>query len=92
MEALGYEYYENYEELLKDCDVISIHVPLTKDTENMIAAKQLSEMKKTAILVNCSRGGIVNEADLIEALNAGEIAGAGLVCLSAKNCIRGILF
>ena len=44
----------------------------------MIAAKQLKEMKNTAILVNCSRGGIVNESDLIEALNNGEIAGAGL--------------
>lgn len=78
IEELGYEYYGDYEELLKDCDVISIHVPLTKDTENMIAAKQLKEMKNTAIIVNCSRGGIVNEADLIEALNNGEIAGAGL--------------
>ena len=78
IEELGYEYYGDYEELLKDCDVISIHVPLTKDTENMIAAKQLKEMKNTAIIVNCSRGGIVNETDLIEALNNGEIAGAGL--------------
>ena len=78
IEGMGYEYYANYEDLLKDCDVISIHVPLTKETENMVSAKQLKEMKNTAIIINCSRGGIINEADLIEALDSGEIAGAGL--------------
>lgn len=77
IEGMGYEYYANYEDLLKDCDVISIHVPLTKETENMVSAKQLKEMKNTAIIINCSRGGIINEADLIEALDSGEIAGAG---------------
>lgn len=51
---------------------------LTKETENMVSAKQLKEMKNTAIIINCSRGGIINEADLIEALDSGEIAGAGL--------------
>lgn len=78
MEGMGYEYYGDYEALLKDCDVISIHVPLTEQTENMIGKKQFAKMKKTAIIINCSRGGIINEADLIEALNSGEIAGAGL--------------
>ena len=56
IEGMGYEYYANYEDLLKDCDVISIHVPLTKETENMVSAKQLKEMKNTAIIINCSRG------------------------------------
>ena len=70
IEGMGYEYYANYEDLLKDCDVISIHVPLTKETENMVSAKQLKEMKNTAIIINCSRGGIINEADLIEALDS----------------------
>ena len=46
IEELGYEYYGDYEELLKDCDVISIHVPLTKDTENMIAAKTAERNEK----------------------------------------------
>ena len=78
IEELGYEYYGDYEELLKDCDVISIHVPLTKDTENMIAAKQLKEMKNTAILLNAGRGSAVNTEDLCEALIQGEIYGAGL--------------
>lgn len=78
VEEMGYEYYSDYEELLKACDVISIHVPLTEQTENMIGEKQFALMKKTAIIINCSRGGIVNEPDLIAALDAGEIAGAGL--------------
>lgn len=78
VEALGYEYFSDYEELLKVCDVISIHVPLTEQTENMIGAKQFDLMKNTAIVINCSRGGIINEPDLIQALNEGKIAGAGL--------------
>ena len=77
IENTGAEYYEDYEELLKVSDVISIHVPLTDDTRNMIAKEQLAMMKKTALLINCSRGGIINEVDLVEALKNGIIAGAG---------------
>lgn len=78
VEELGYEYFSDYEKLLEDCDVISIHVPLTPQTENMIGEKQFAKMKSTAIIINCSRGGIINEPDLIRALNDGSIAGAGL--------------
>lgn len=77
VEGYGAQYYENYEDLLKASDIISIHVPLTDETRNMIGKKQLAEMKKTALIINCSRGGIINEADLVEALKAGKIAGAG---------------
>lgn len=77
VEGYGAVYYENYEDLLKVSDVVSIHVPLTDETMNMISKKQLTEMKKTALIINCSRGGIINETDLAEALKAGEIAGAG---------------
>ncbi len=77
IEALGAEYYQDYEELLRVCDVVTIHVPLTEETRNMISAKQLKTMRKTALLINCSRGGIINEADLVEALREGTIAGAG---------------
>ncbi len=77
IEALGAEYYENYEELLQVSDIVTIHVPLTEGTRNMIGAKQFAMMKKTALVVNCSRGGIVNEEDLVEALKNGVIAGAG---------------
>jgi D-3-phosphoglycerate dehydrogenase len=78
IEELGIKYYEDYRGLLQECDVVSIHVPLTKETENMISKKELSMMKKTALLINTSRGGIVNEPDLVEALKNGVIAGAGL--------------
>lgn len=77
VEGYGAVYYKDYEELLKASDVVSIHVPLTDETRNMIGKKQLTEMKKTALIINCSRGGIINEAELVEALKAGDIAGAG---------------
>lgn len=77
IEALGAVYYASYEELLKVSDIVTIHVPLTDGTRNMISKAQLEMMKPTALIINCSRGGIVNEADLVEALKNGVIAGAG---------------
>ena len=77
IESMGAEYYADYEDLLKEADIVTIHVPLTDGTRDMISMKQLKLMKKTALIVNCSRGGIVNERDLVEALKAGIIAGAG---------------
>lgn len=77
IESLGCEYYKDYREMLKECDVISVHVPLSESTRNMIDSKELASMKKTAVIINCSRGGIINEYALAEALNAGVIAGAG---------------
>lgn len=64
--------------VLQDADVISIHAVLTPETRGMIGAKELSLMKRTAVLVNCARGGIVQETALAEALRAGTIAGAAL--------------
>ena len=77
IEALGAEYYADYQQLLKTADIITIYVPLTDETRNMIAKEQLASMKKTALIINCSRGGIINEADLVQALKDGVIAGAG---------------
>ena len=77
IEALGAEYYADYKELLKAADIVTVHVPLTEQTRDMIGAAELATMKKTALVINCSRGGIVNEADLCAALRAGTIAGAG---------------
>jgi D-3-phosphoglycerate dehydrogenase len=76
-EALGVELV-SIDDLIEKADFISIHVPKTPETDNMIAAEQLKKMKKTCRIVNCARGGIVNEVDLAEALKNGEIAGAGL--------------
>ncbi len=77
IEELGAEYYEDYHEMLKDCDFISIHVPLLDSTRNMIGKEELASVKKTAVIINCSRGGIINEEALVEALNNDVIAGAG---------------
>ena len=65
-------------DMLKEADVISIHVPYMESTKNLISWKELNEMKKTAILINCARGGIVNEEDLAKALKENVIGGAGL--------------
>jgi lactate dehydrogenase-like 2-hydroxyacid dehydrogenase len=66
------------EELLKTSDIISIHCPLNSGTENLLNKKSLQLMKSTAILLNTGRGKIVNENDLADALNSGQIAAAGL--------------
>lgn len=66
------------EELLKTADFISVHVPLTPETKHLISTPQLEMMKKTAILVNTSRGPVVDEVALYEALKKGDIFGAGI--------------
>ncbi|MBM3277275.1 MAG: C-terminal binding protein [Candidatus Handelsmanbacteria bacterium] len=64
--------------LLARADVLSLHCPLTPETRHLIRAQTLARMKKGAILVNTSRGPVVAEADLVEALRAGHLSGAGL--------------
>ena len=72
------EFRENADDVFKEADVISIHVPLLPTTRHMVNAKSLSVMKKTAYLINTSRGPIVDEAALVEALRNNVIAGAAL--------------
>lgn len=69
-------------QLLSTSDVISIHCPLTDRTKDLIASPQLEMMKPEALLINTARGGIINEADLLKALEARQIGGAGIDCLS----------
>jgi len=64
--------------LLAEADIVSLHVPLTPDTERLIDARRLARMKRGAILINTARGGLVDEAALVEALGAGRLAAAGL--------------
>ena len=66
------------ETLLKQSDFVSLHVPLTPETKYLIDARAIGLMKPTAYLINTSRGPVIDEAALVEALNAGKIAGAGL--------------
>ncbi len=72
------------QELLSTSDVLSIHVPLTDQTRHMIDADELALMKTDAILINASRGGVVNETALVDALEKNKIAGAGLDVFSEE--------
>ncbi|MBR1738729.1 MAG: D-2-hydroxyacid dehydrogenase [Ruminococcus sp.] len=86
------------EELMRESDVVSVHCPLNEQTKELINKDTIALMKPSAYFVNTARGGIMNEADLADALNSGRIAGAGIDCLTfepmredcplrgAKNC------
>lgn len=74
----GCEPYTDLGRMLEEADVISVHVPYTEQTRGLISRPEMKRMKKTAILINCARGGIVSEEDLACALKEGEIGGAGL--------------
>ena len=76
--------FTGLEELLSESDVISIHVPLTDQTRNLVDEAEISKMKPEAILINASRGGIVNETALVKALQLNRIAGAGLDVFSKE--------
>ena len=78
IEEFGGQKIENLEEGLKNCDYLSLHVPLTKDTKNLINYSKLKNMKRKAIVINTARGGIINEDDLNKALKENIIFGAGL--------------
>jgi glycerate dehydrogenase len=73
-----------FAEVLGRADVLSLHVPLNEETRGMIGREELRLMKPSAILINCARGGVVDEGALAEALRAGRIAGAGVDVLSAE--------
>jgi glycerate dehydrogenase len=73
-----------FDEVLAQSDIISLHAPLTPDTRNLIGGKELRKMKRTAILINTSRGGLVDEQALAEALKQGVIGGAGFDVLTKE--------
>lgn len=68
----------SFEELLRRADYITIHTPKTTETTNMINKDAVTKMKKGAMVINCARGGIINEDDLYEALKSGHLGGAAL--------------
>ena len=77
-DAAGVLLYDSLKDLLRESDVITFHTPLTPATKNMITANELALTKRNVILVNCARGGIVNESDLYDALKGGKVFGAGV--------------
>lgn len=74
----GIEKAASFEQIFRECDIVSLHCPLNPDTKELINKERLSLMKKTAILINTGRGGLVNESDLAEALIEGKIFAAGI--------------
>ncbi|MDP2833978.1 MAG: D-2-hydroxyacid dehydrogenase [Pseudomonadota bacterium] len=76
--------YTPFDEVLSRADQISLHVPLTETTRNLIGSREFALMKKTAVLINTARGGVVDEAALVSALKTRRIAGAGFDVLSTE--------
>ena len=72
------------DELYEGADIISLHLPETKETAGMINAETIGKMKDSVILINAARGGLINTEDLIEALKNGKIGGAGLDTLEGE--------
>jgi D-3-phosphoglycerate dehydrogenase len=75
---IGVELVSTLEEVLSVADIVSLHVPLTPETQGIISAERLARMKPGAILINAARGGLVDEAALLGALESGHLWGAGL--------------
>ncbi|MFK7817963.1 MAG: phosphoglycerate dehydrogenase, partial [Planctomycetaceae bacterium] len=75
---LGIELYKTVDEIVPLCDYITVHTPLTDETRDLINAERLSKMKKGVRLVNCARGGIINEDALADAVESGHVGGAAL--------------
>ncbi len=91
MKVVGYDAYadrkdmpeyltllDSSKDVYQKSDFLSLHVPLTPSTKNMVNKEIMDHMKQGAVLLNCARGGVVNETDLYEAVKKGKLAGAGL--------------
>jgi len=75
---MGGQKVDNFDDALKTLDFLSVHIPLNKDTKDLINLKKMKTMKKSSVIINTARGGIVNESDLNQALNEKIILAAGL--------------
>ncbi len=84
---IGFEYVE-LNELLRNADVVSLHVPATPQTERMISDEQFSLMKEGVVLINTARGSVIDVRALLRALSTGKVAGAGLDVLPEEPVIR----
>lgn len=83
-----YERIDTFDEFLSQADIVSVHAPLNEKTQNLLNAEAFKQMKPTAYLLNLGRGPIVNQADLAEALERGELAGAALDVLETEPVLR----
>ncbi|MBD3642317.1 MAG: D-2-hydroxyacid dehydrogenase [Marinobacter sp.] len=78
------ELYTPFDEMLETADIITLHAPLTEETRNVIGLPEFRKMKRKPLIINTGRGGLVNEADLVTALDEGLIAGAGFDVLTKE--------
>lgn len=74
----GIELYRDIDEMIVKCDYLTVHTPMTPETENLLNAERIARLKPGVRIVNCARGGIVNESDLADAIERGHVAGAAL--------------
>ena len=88
-EAEGVAKYVGFEEIFKVSDFLTVHIPLTPENTKKIGEKELKLMKKTAYLVNTSRGGVIDESALCKALDENQIAGAGLDVYTTEPLPKG---
>jgi D-3-phosphoglycerate dehydrogenase len=91
-EALGVELVDSLEEAISQADVITFHTPLTDETKNLITKDEIEKMKDGVIIINCARGGIVNENDLVEACKSGKVGAAGLDVFEAEPPVEHPFF
>ncbi len=84
--------YVGFDGLLSESDIISIHVPLTEETRGMIGSEEIRMMKDGAVIVNLSRGGVVDEGAVVEAVRSGKLLGAGFDVFESEPLLSGDLF
>ena len=80
------------EELLSSSDVLSLHTKLNEQTSNMLNKETIATMKKSSVIINCARGGLINESDLKEALNNDVIAGAAIDVYETEPATENVMF
>ncbi len=91
-EELGMQLFANYRDMLPYCDYLTVHTPLTDETRNMISTDEIAMMPKGARLINCARGGIYDEAALVEGLKSGHLGGVALDVYPSEPCTDSPLF
>ena len=80
------------EQLLTDSDIVSLHTKLNDDTKNMLNKNSIATMKSSAVIINCARGGLINEADLKDCLNNDVIAGAAIDVYEKEPATENVMF
>jgi D-3-phosphoglycerate dehydrogenase len=90
--AMGIEFIPSVAEMLPRVDILTIHVPMTDETKNLISTAEMAQMKKGSFIVNCARGGIIDEAALYESLVSKHLAGAALDVFLEEPCTDSPLF